>query len=157
MIYNFSAKDLSGTSRAGTVEAASKEFALQLLKNQNLIVVSLTEKKTSILDKVLEFGGVSGDDVTNFTRQFAVMINSGLPINKSLLICHDQIENKNFKTIILEISKDVDSGTSLSGAMGRYPLVFDPSFTSLVKAGESSGKLDVTLQRLADSYEAPSP
>jgi len=82
------------------------------------------------------------------------MINSGLPINKALLICHDQVENKNFKTIILEISKDIDSGTSLSGALGRFPMVFDPSYTSLVKAGESSGKLDVSLQRLADSYES---
>jgi len=154
MIFSFVAKDLSGTSRTGTVEAASKEFAIELLKNQNLVVVSIAEKNTSFLEKVLEFGGVSEEDVTIFTRQFATMINSGLPINKALLICHDQVENKNFKTIILEISKDIDSGTSLSGAFSRFPLVFDPSYTSLVKAGESSGKLDVTLQRLADSYES---
>jgi len=154
MIFSFIAKDLSGTSRTGTVEAASKEFAIELLKNQNLVVVSIAEKQTSILEKLLEFGGVSETDVTVFTRQLATMINSGLPINKALLICHDQVENKNFKTIILEISKDIDSGTSLSGALGRFPMVFDPSYTSLVKAGESSGKLDVTLQRLADSYES---
>lgn len=154
MIFSFIAKDLSGTSRTGTVEAASKEFAIELLKNQNLVVVSIAEKQTSILEKLLEFGGVSETDVTVFTRQFATMINSGLPINKALLICHDQVENKNFKTIILEISKDIDSGTSLSGALGRFPMVFDPSYTSLVKAGESSGKLDVSLQRLADSYES---
>jgi type IV pilus assembly protein PilC len=154
MIFSFIAKDLSGTSRTGTVEAASKESALELLKNQSLVVVSLAEKKTSLIEKLLEFGGVSEEEITNFTRQFATMINSGLPINKALLICHDQIENKNFKTIILEISKDIDSGTSLSGALGRFPLVFDPSYTSLVRAGESSGKLDVTLQRLAESYEA---
>lgn len=154
MIFSFVAKDLSGTSRTGTVEAASKEFAIELLKNQNLVVVSIAEKQTSILEKLLEFGGVSETDVTVFTRQFATMINSGLPINKALLICHDQVENKNFKTIILEISKDIDSGTSLSGALGRFPMVFDPSYTSLVKAGESSGKLDITLQRLADSYES---
>jgi type IV pilus assembly protein PilC len=154
MIFIFTAKDISGVSRSGTVEAASKEFAIELLKNQNLVVVSITEKKTSILEKMLEFGGVSEVDVTNFTRQFATMINSGLPINKALLICHDQLENKNFKVILLEISKDIDSGTSLSGALSRYPGVFDTSYTSLVRAGESSGKLDVTLQRLADSYES---
>lgn len=154
MIYSFVAKDLSGTSRTGTVEAASKDFALELLKNQNLVVVSLVEKRTSILQKLLEFGGVTEEDVTTFTRQFATMINSGLPINKALLICHDQVENKNFKTIIIEISKDIDSGTSLSGAFARFPMIFDPSYTSLVRAGESSGKLDITLQRLADSYES---
>lgn len=154
MIYSFIAKDLSGTSRSGTVEAVSKESALDLLKNQNLLVVSIAERKTSILEKFLEFGTVSDADITNFTRQFATMINSGLPINKSLMICYEQIESKSFKNILLEIVKDIDSGTSLSGALARYPLIFDTSYTSLIKAGESSGKLDVTLKRLADSYES---
>lgn len=154
MIYIFVAKDLTGTSRTGTVEAATKEGALELLKSQNLVVVSLKEKSTSIFDQVLQFGGISDEDVTNFTRQFATMISNGLPINKSLQIAYDQIENKNFKLVLAEISKDIDSGTSLSGALARHPLVFDLSYTSLVRAGESSGKLDLTLQRLADSYES---
>ena len=154
MIYKFIAKDISGNTKTGTVEATSQESALNLLKSQNLIAVSIAEKKTTFWEKLFEFGGVSEGEITNFTRQLATMINSGLPINKSLQICHDQTDNKNFKTIILEISRDIDSGTSLSGAMARYPLLFDLSYTALIKAGESSGKLDTTLNRLAETYES---
>jgi type IV pilus assembly protein PilC len=154
MIYNFIAKDLSGASRTGTVEAASQQGALELLKNQNLVVVSLKEKSSTILEQIVQFGGISDEDVTNFTRQLSTMISNGLPINKSLQIAYEQVENNNFKSVIAEISKDIDSGTSLSGALARHPLVFDLSYTSLVRAGESSGKLDTTLQRLADSYES---
>lgn len=153
-IFSFTAKDNLGAAKAGTVEALSRENALTLLKSQNLIVVSIQEKKASFLERIKLIGSVSEDEITNFTREFATMISSGLPINKALVICTNQFENQIFKNILQEITKDVDSGTSLSGAFARFPQVFDTSYVSLVKAGESSGKLEVVLQRLAESYEA---
>ena len=153
-IFTFSAKDNLGAPKFGTVEANDRDSALQLLKNQNLVVISIQEKQASFADKLFKFGGVSEDEVTTFTREFSVMISSGLPINKALNICVNQFEGKNFKEVLLEISKDIDSGTSLSGAFARFPDVFDTSYISLVRAGESSGKLEVVLKRLAESYEA---
>jgi len=153
-IYTFVAKDSLGVTKSGSVEANDKDAALSLLKNQSLVVVSIQEKQVSFFERMLKFGGVSEDEVTNFTREFATMISSGLAINKALVICINQFENKSFKEVLQEIAKDIDSGTSLSGALARFPDVFDTSYISLVKAGESSGKLEVVLQRLAESYEA---
>lgn len=153
-IYNFKAKDALGVEKTGTVEAPDRESALTVLKNQNLLVVSLTEKSSSFLDNLSFIGGVKTNDVVEFSRQFSTMINSGLTISKSLQICAEQTTNSKFRSIMLEIVKDVDGGTTLSKAMSKYPTVFDISYSSLVKAGESSGKLDVIMARIADTYEA---
>ena len=153
-IFSFTAKDALGVAKAGSVEALNKDNALNLLKSQNLIVVSIQEKQASLWERLKLLGGVSEDEVTNFTREFSTMISSGLAINKALVICTNQFENQIFKNILQEVTKDIDSGTSLSGALSKFPAVFDTSYISLVKAGESSGKLEVVLQRLAESYEA---
>lgn len=153
-IYEFSAKDSLGNARSGTVEAKSQLDALSILKNQSLVVVSITEKHASFLDTLSSIGGVSFDEITEFSREFSTMINSGLTISKALQICIEQSANPTFKKILIDISKDVDAGTSLSGALSRYPAIFDTSYTALVKAGESSGKLDMILTRIAETYEA---
>lgn len=153
-LYEFSAKDSIGNSKSGTVEAKSQQDALSILKSQSLIVVSITEKHASFIDTLTSIGGVSFEEVTEFSRQFSTMINSGLTITKSLQICIEQTSNANFKKILNDIAKDVDAGTSLSGAMSRYPVIFDSSYTALIKAGESSGKLDSILARIAETYEA---
>jgi len=153
-LYEFSAKDSLGNSKTGTVEAKSQQDALSILKSQALIVVSIAEKHASFLDTLSSFGGVGFEEVTEFSRQFSTMINSGLTITKSLQICIEQTSNQNFQRILNDIAKDVDAGTSLSGAMSRYPIIFDSSYTALIKAGESSGKLDSILARIAETYEA---
>jgi type IV pilus assembly protein PilC len=82
------------------------------------------------------------------------MLNSGLPLSRAMQISYEQVQNPNFKKILMEIAKDIDSGTSLAGALSRYPNVFDMPYVSLIKAGESSGKLDTIMQRIAAEYEA---
>lgn len=153
-IFEFTAKDSIGNSKSGTVEAKNQEDALGILKKQALVVISIKEKHTSFADTLLSLGGVGFEDVVEFSREFSTMINSGLTITKSLQICLEQSSNPNFKKILGEIAKDVDAGTSLSGALARYPAVFDSSYTALIKAGESSGKLDAILARIAETYEA---
>ena len=153
-LFEFTAKDNLGNSKSGTVEAKSQDDALLVLKNQSLIVISIREKHASFGETLISFGGVKFEDVVEFSREFSTMINSGLTITKSLQICLEQSANPSFKKILSEIAKDVDSGTSLSGALARFPLVFDSSYTALIKAGESSGKLDSILSRIAETYEA---
>lgn len=153
-LYEFSAKDTLGNAKTGTVEAKSQQDALSILKSQSLVVVSIAEKHASFMETLTSIGGVGFEEVTEFSRQFSTMINSGLTITKSLQICIEQTTNPNFKKILNDVAKDVDAGTSLSGAMTRYPAVFDSSYTALIKAGESSGKLDSILARIAETYEA---
>ena len=133
-IYNFKAKDALGVEKTGTVEAPDRDSALTVLKNQNLLVVSLTEKSSSFLDNLSFIGGVNTNDVVEFSRQFSTMINSGLTISKSLQICAEQTTNSKFRSIMLEIVKDVDGGTTLSKAMSKYPTVFDISYSSLARS-----------------------
>lgn len=153
-IFVYTAKDSLGNTRSGTVEAVNQDSALNLLKNQDLVVVSIKVRGTSFSEKFNDLLGVSKEDVTAFTRELSTMLNSGLPLSRAMQISYEQVENPNFKKILIDIAKDIDSGTSLAGALSRYPNVFDMPYVSLIKAGESSGKLDTIMQRIAAEYEA---
>ena len=102
-IYELSAKDSLGNSKSGTVEAKSQIDALSILKSQALIVVSIAEKHASLIDTLSSLGGVSFEEVTEFSREFSTMINSGLTITKSLQICTEQTTNNTFKKILNDI------------------------------------------------------
>ncbi|MFZ2664244.1 MAG: type II secretion system F family protein [Patescibacteria group bacterium] len=153
-IFSYTAKNLYGKTVTGTVDARSQEIALGLLKNQNLVVIDLGEKKEDIFEKFLDFRGVPQGEVVTFTRQLSTMISAGLPIARALDVLANQATNKNFKKIILEILRSVEGGVSLSMALGMHSKVFSTTYISLVRAGESSGKLDTILKRLADNMEA---
>lgn len=83
-IFSYNAKDMSGKTVGGTVDARTKDLAVSLLKGQGLYVISIQEKKDNIFDTFLNFRGVSGNDVVTFTRQFSTMISAGLPISRAL-------------------------------------------------------------------------
>jgi len=153
-IYTYVAKDSLGNSRNGVVEALNQEGALDVLRNQDLVVVSIKVRGTSIIEKLDELIGISKSEVTSFTRELATMITSGLPLSRAIQIAYEQIQNNNFRRILIEVSKDIDSGTSLAGALSRYPNVFDGPYVSLIRSGEASGKLDTVLKRISEEYEA---
>ena len=153
-IYNYVASDNLGVRRVGTVDARTEELAIALLKNQGMYVLSLTEKKSNILDLLVEIRGVPEDEVVNFTRQFSTMISAGLPISRALEILADQTANRKMKKILGDVLRDVEGGSSLSMSLGRYPRVFKTTYQALIRAGESSGKLDEILAKLATTMEA---
>lgn len=153
-IYKYVAKDVAGNNRYGTVDARTKDLAFNLLKTQGLFVVSLDEKKESFSDKLLDFRGVPATEVVSFTRQFSTMLNAGLPLSRAMEVLANQTANSTFKKILLDILRSVEGGSSLSSALGRYPLVFPSTYQALVRAGESSGKMDEILKRLANTMEA---
>jgi len=82
------------------------------------------------------------------------MISAGLPISRALEVLAAQTQSQNFKKVIYDILRNVEGGASLSTALGKYPEVFNVTYQALVKAGESSGKMDIILKRLADNMEA---
>ncbi|AHB40399.1 MAG: hypothetical protein ACD_25C00227G0003 [uncultured bacterium] len=153
-IYTYTAKNMAGKTVGGSVDARTKDLAVSLLKGQGMYVISIQEKRETIFDTFLNFRGVSQGDVVTFTRQFSTMISAGLPISRALEVLAAQTQSQNFKKIIYDILRNVEGGASLSTALGRYPEVFSVTYQALVKAGESSGKMDIILKRLADNMEA---
>lgn len=153
-LYNYVATDFSGGKRSGTVDARSESIAVTLLKQQGLFVISITAKKSSLIDEIFSFIGVPVDELVAFTRQFSTMISAGLPLSRALEVLTEQTQNKTFKGIILDSLRSVEGGTSLSEAFARNPRVFSQTYIALVKAGESSGRLDEILKRLATNMEA---
>ena len=153
-IFVYTAKDSLGGTRTGSVEAMNQSSALNLLKNQGLVVISIKLRGSSLSEKFVDIMGVSKEEVTAFTRELSTMLNSGLPLSRAMQISYEQVQNPRFRKILMEIAKDIDSGTSLAGALSRYPNIFDMPYVSLIKAGESSGKLDTIMQRIATEYES---
>ncbi len=158
--FKFVAKNQQGQTVSETVEAKSEEALIDSLRKKQLIIISvapLTAKAFSFSSN-LSFGkkGVGIDDLVVFSRQLATMVDAGLPIVQALDILGEQIEKKHFKTIILEVKKDVETGSSLSEALAKHPKVFSELFVNMVGAGEASGMLDEILDRLAVYLEATS-
>jgi type IV pilus assembly protein PilC len=152
-IFKYTAKDSGGTTRYGTVDARTKDLALNLLKTQGLYVVNLDEKTENFLDKLLDFKGVPVAEVVAFTRQLSTMISAGLPISRALEVLAQQTQHAHFKKLLMDILRSVEGGSSLSSALGRFPATFPPTYQALVRAGESSGKMDEILKRLATTME----
>jgi len=137
--------------QTGELELPSRDDVLAHLHRQRLIPVSVREKPKDI--KISFGSGVSTRDIVIFTRQFATMINSGLPLVQSLDILAEQTENEALRKTISEVLYDVESGHTLADAMGKHPKVFTELYTNMVAAGEAGGILDTILLRLATFLE----
>lgn len=154
-VYDYKAKEADGTSVNGAVEAPNEAVAQDTLKERDLIVVTLKERKRMTLfqSSLGFFNRVPKKDVVLFARQLAVMISATVPIVQSLRILVKQTTNITFKIIISEIADDVDGGAKLSASLARYPQAYSDFFVHMVRSGETTGKLDETLNYLADQQE----
>ncbi len=153
-LFKYTATDTNGNRKEGTVDARSEELAVSLLKSQGFFVINVAEQKSGILGSISAVRGISESEIVAFTRQFSTMISAGLPISRALDVLAEQSPNKNFRIMMGSILRDVEGGSPLSASMGRYPKYFNPTYQALVRAGESSGKLDEILKRLAATMEA---
>ena len=150
--FAYSARPITGGDiQSGEIELPSKEEVLAYLHKQKLIPVSVREKERQFN---LKFGtGIKTRDIVIFTRQFATMINSGLPLVQSLDILAEQTENLSLRKVIQDVLYDVESGHTLADAMRKHPKVFTDLFVNMVAAGEAGGILDTILLRLATFLE----
>lgn len=132
-----------------SINATSQAEANRLILERGLRPQSVRE--------VAEKGGlrkrIKRKDKILFTNQLATLINAGLPLLQALKSVADQIANRELKKIISEVINSIESGTSFSDSLARYPKVFDQIFINLIRAGEASGGLDVALERLAVQQE----
>ena len=120
--------------------ADSRQALALALRREQIFLMDAEEKKGGSLFN-LEFGGnPSTKDVAVFTRQFSVMIDSGVPLVQCLEILAEQQENKKFKTAINGVRKEVESGNNLAASMKTFPHVWDDLYTNMVAAGEAGGR-----------------
>ena len=153
-VYAYSGKTKQGAVKKGEITAASIEEAKGQLAGQGITVTEVKEKAKGGFDfESLLAGGVTGKDVVIFTRQFATMINSGLPLIQCLDILSTQSENKVMAKAIGEIKVSVEGGNTLADSLRKHPKVFDDLYCNMVHAGELGGLLDTILNRLAKHIE----
>jgi type IV pilus assembly protein PilC len=147
--FAWEARGRAGEVKKGVMEAETADAVQTRLRAQNLSPVAV-KKKAKGLSLNLSFGSpVSEKDLVVFVRQFATMIDAGLPLVQCLEILSAQGENQAFNDIIRDIKGSVEEGATFSESLRRHPKVFDELFVNLVQAGEMGGILDTILNRLA--------
>jgi len=152
--YKYVAKDKTGETISGTLEADNVSGLIGSLRSKGLIIISVTEERKKKPALRLARGGrIKLDDLVIFLRQLATMVDAGIPLTQGLDILSEQAESKRLREIISKVHDDVEGGSSLSEALGKYEKAFSTIFISMVRAGESSGTLDVILDRLATYLE----
>jgi type IV pilus assembly protein PilC len=145
------AKTKGGETKKGEMEASDSEAVNARLKSLGLNPVKVKKKPYEI--NLAIGSGVTGQDILIFTRQFATMIDAGLPLVQCLDILGSQMDNPSFKKVIFQIKGKVEQGSTFADALKDHPKVFDELFTQLCAAGEVGGILDTILNRLASYRE----
>jgi type IV pilus assembly protein PilC len=153
-VYLWSAKARSGDKKSGELEAVNADAVALHLKNMGMTPAKIKEKPKDI-SEILPFLApkVTIKDLVVFTRQFAVMVDAGLPLVQCLSILTQQQDNVTFKGILRAVKSDVESGSTFADALAKHPKAFDDLFVNLVAAGEVGGILDTILNRLAVQLE----
>ncbi|GBE58003.1 type II secretion system protein F [bacterium BMS3Abin01] len=154
--YVYKVRDIRGIPSKGELEADDRSSVAADLRGKGYTILDIREKSGGfdIRKQLLESKRIKSKDITIFSRQFATMINSGLAMLRALSILEDQTPNKKLKAIIGKTRADVEAGAALSEAMEKHPAVFNRLYVSMVKAGETGGILDDTLNRIATQLES---
>ena len=145
----------TGKEKKGSMDAESREAAMEALKKEGNTVMSIAE--AGVLNKDLEISFLEKKpkprDLAVFCRQFVSIIDAGVPVITAFEMLGEQTENKKLKKAVLECKKTIEHGETLANAMALFPEVFPPMFVTLVEAGEASGSLDISFARMADQFE----
>ena len=155
--FAYSVRDRAGKVITGTIDADNQAAVAHRLKAMGYAPLSINPAKAGI-NRELSIPGfgkkVKLKDLAVMSRQFATMINSGLSILRALTILGEQTENKYLATILTQVRNDIETGASLSDALGKHRNVFPPLMVNMCKAGEVGGFLDSTMLQIAENFEA---
>ncbi|HEV7483491.1 MAG TPA: type II secretion system F family protein [Solirubrobacterales bacterium] len=153
--FAFKAMDLTGTASAGELDADSKAQVSEQLRQRGLIVLDVSEKKApfNIEDLFKRFQGVDMRALSVFSRQFATLVASGMPMLRTLHTLEEQTQEEQIKAAVGSVRADVEAGSTLEQGMERHPKVFDRLFRAMVRSGEQSGRLEDALDRIAFQVE----
>jgi general secretion pathway protein F len=155
--FEYTAVDTAGRERKGVLEGDTARQVRQLLREQSLLPVSVSEvaqREQKRRGTTMSFRrGVSASDLSLMTRQLATLVHSGLPLEEALQAVAEQTEKPRIKSIILGVRAKVMEGHALADGLADFPAVFPDLYRATVAAGEQSGHLDTVLERLADYTE----
>ncbi len=144
-LYQYQAIDPAGKKKSGVVEGHNEREVKETLRNQGVMVTQLTEKSG-----VSSRQNIRGENLLAFTIQLSQLINAGVPLYESLMAMEEQYRDEKFHRVMLSISEQIKAGKPLSEAMAQFPDSFDHLYCAMIKAGESSGALDLVLSRLSE-------
>lgn len=150
-LFRWSGKTIRGTVESGEIAAATKEEVIAQLRRRNITPTVITEKPVEARRRLAPTlgGRVKDKDIVVFTRQFATMIDAGLPLVQALEILSTQVENKTMGKTLSKVKTDVESGSTYADALKKHPKIFSELYVNMVAAGETGGILDTILNRLA--------
>jgi type IV pilus assembly protein PilC len=153
--FAFRAMDLAGVASSGEVEAESKAQVTEQLRQRGLIVLDVSEKSTpfNIEDFFKRFQGVDMRELAIFSRQFATLVASGMPMLRTLHTLEEQTQDDSIKEAVAGVRADIEAGSTLEQAMARHPRVFDRLYRAMIRSGEQSGRLEEALDRIAFQVE----
>ena len=155
MKYSYQARTKTGELQAGTVEAASREAALNILTGNELYILSLESfKEIKWPERILGFfRRIKKKDLMIFSRQFATLLSAKIPLSSCLKTLYNQTQNLTLKETISEVVSDIDAGLSLSQSLERHPAVFSEFFVNMVRSAEVTGRIESVMSFLADYLE----
>ena len=155
MKFNYQARNKEGETQTGTVEAGTREAAIETLQRHDLVVVFLEKvSEVPIYARSLKFlQKIKTKEITIFYRQLAILFEANISPLEALRVLGEQTRNPLFKSLIFDVEKAIRAGESLSQAMAKHPKVFSNFYINVVKAGEVTGKLHEVLKYLADHAE----
>jgi len=153
-VFRYTGKTRAGVAQQGEIEANDRASATAVLRQRQILVTSIRAKPKDLQFKIPGLGGkITEQEIVIFTRQFATMIDAGLPLVQCLDILARQTENKEFAKVIGQVKTDVESGDSFADALRKHPKVYSDFYVNMVEAGEAGGILDTILARLAAYME----
>lgn len=153
MLFNYKAIDQSGTPREGTVEAQNAESAIETVQSRGYKVIAVTplNEKQSILDiQITWFEHVTNKEVVILSRQIATLFEAQVSALRVFRLLASEAENPKLRSILTEVSDELQGGSSISRALAKHPDLFSSFYVSMVKSGEESGTLEKTFMYLAD-------
>src|SRR3972149_3529171 len=156
--FVYTGKPSAGEARRGEIQASNLAQATASLRRQHIIPSSIAQKKAALgMISGLKIPGISRGvktkDLVIFSRQFATMIDAGLPLVQCLDILASQQDNAEFKKVLLDVKMSVEGGSTFADALKKHPKVFDDLYVTLINAGEVGGILDTILNRLSGFLE----
>lgn len=155
MKLNYKARTKEGELQVGSIEAASREAAMNIVSGHDLFILSMEEEKQSHwYDQVLAFmNRVKQKDMMIFTQQFATLLDAQVPLGEALRTLQKQTRNVTLKETLFEVASDIDAGLSLSQSLEKYSDVFSPFYVNMVRSAEVTGRMNQTMTFLADYIE----
>lgn len=151
--FKYNGRDRRGKTE-GTVTADSRREAMLKLKEEGIRVIEMVEVPESLMSKDLSFGNpVKLQDFVIYLRQFATLLKAGVTVVDSTLILAEQTESKGLKKALIAVEQELREGNPYSEAISKHKKIFNSMFINMVKAGEASGNIDETLEKLADDFE----